>query len=114
MLDVSDFLRPHGLSSSAVQGDSPGKNTGVDCMPSSRVSSWHRDWTQLSLIAGGFFTVWATREALEQTLNKVEEKMENRLEENSKAIQKSVQEINFQVTKMLVRKQCREEIFMKY
>ena len=34
-------------------------------MPSSRVSSQPRDGTQVSFIAGGFFTVWATREALE-------------------------------------------------
>ena len=33
-------------------------------MPFSRVSSQPRDWTQVSLIAGGFFTIWATREAL--------------------------------------------------
>ena len=26
-------------------------------------SSWPRDWTQVSLIAGWFFTIWATREA---------------------------------------------------
>ena len=32
-------------------------------MPSSRGSSQPRDWTQVSHIAGGFFTVWATREA---------------------------------------------------
>ena len=32
-------------------------------MPSSRGSSQTRDWTQVSCIAGGFFTVWATREA---------------------------------------------------
>ena len=31
-------------------------------MPSSRGSSWPRDRTQVSCIAGGFFTVWATRE----------------------------------------------------
>ena len=30
----------------------------------SRGSSWPWDWTGLSCIAGGFFTVWATREAL--------------------------------------------------
>ena len=30
----------------------------------SRGSSWHRDWTQVSCIAGRFFTNWATREAL--------------------------------------------------
>ena len=33
-------------------------------MPSSRKSFQCRDWTQVSCIAGGFFTVWATREAL--------------------------------------------------
>ena len=32
-------------------------------MPSSRRSSQPRDRTQVSCIAGGFFTVWATREA---------------------------------------------------
>ena len=33
-------------------------------MPSFRDSSQPRDWTQVSRIAGGFFTIWATREAL--------------------------------------------------
>ena len=32
-------------------------------MPSSRGFSWPRDQIQVSRIAGGFFTVWATREA---------------------------------------------------
>ena len=32
-------------------------------MSSSRGSSQSRDWTQVSCIAGKFFTVWATREA---------------------------------------------------
>ena len=32
-------------------------------MPSSRGSSQPRGWTQVSCIAGGFFTIWATREA---------------------------------------------------
>ena len=32
-------------------------------MPSSRGSSQPRDQTKVSLTAGGFFTVWATREA---------------------------------------------------
>ena len=31
--------------------------------PFSRGSSQSRDWTQVSCIAGGFFTSWATREA---------------------------------------------------
>ena len=34
-------------------------------MPSSQESFQPRDWTQVSCIAGGFFTVWATREAHE-------------------------------------------------
>ena len=33
--------------------------------PFSRGSSQPRDWTQVSHIAGGFFTIWATREAQE-------------------------------------------------
>ena len=37
-------------------------------MPSSRVSSQSRDQTQVSDIAGGFFTVWATREAQKKKL----------------------------------------------
>ena len=36
--------------------------------PFSKGSSQLRDWTQVSYIAGGFFTSWATREA--QELNK--------------------------------------------
>ena len=32
-------------------------------MPSSRGSSQPRDWTQVPCVAGGFFSVWATREA---------------------------------------------------
>ena len=31
--------------------------------PFSRGSSWPRNWTRVSWIAGGFFTSWATREA---------------------------------------------------
>ena len=29
-------------------------------IPFSRESSWLRDWTQISFVAGGFFTIWAT------------------------------------------------------
>ena len=32
-------------------------------IPFSRGSSWPRDWTQFSCIAGILFTIWATREA---------------------------------------------------
>ena len=51
---------PPGFS---VHGDSPGKNTGMDCHASSRRSSQPRDQTQVSRITSRFFTVWATREA---------------------------------------------------
>ena len=34
-------------------------------LPSSRGSSWPRDQTQVSRFAGGFFTVWVTREGQE-------------------------------------------------
>ena len=45
--------------------NSPGKNTGVVLViPFSRGSSRPRNRTQVSHIAGGFFTNWATREAL--------------------------------------------------
>ena len=44
---------PAGFS---VHGDSPSKNTEVGCHPSSRVSSQPRDQTQVSQIAGAFFT----------------------------------------------------------
>ena len=56
---------------SSVHGDSPGKNTGVDllAMLSSRGSSQPRDQTQVSRIAGGFFTIWATREAQNNVYN---------------------------------------------
>ena len=35
-------------------------------MPSCRGSSWPRDWTWVSWIAGRFFIIWATREALDK------------------------------------------------
>ena len=44
--------------------NSPGQNTGWVAFPFSRGSSQPRDWTQVSCIAGGFFTSWATREVL--------------------------------------------------
>ena len=47
---------------SFVHEDSPGKYPGVGPMPSSKGSSQTWDWTQVSHIAGRFFTVWATRE----------------------------------------------------
>ena len=37
-------------------------------IPFSRGSSWPRDWTWVSCIAGRFFTIWDTREALIRTV----------------------------------------------
>ena len=42
---------------SSVHEDSPGKNTGVGCHALLRGYSPPRDGTQVSCIAGGFFTV---------------------------------------------------------
>ena len=44
--------------------NSPCKNTGVGPMPFFWGSSWPGDWTQVPCIAGRFFTIWASREAL--------------------------------------------------
>ena len=60
--DVSDSLRLHRLYS---PWNSPGQNNGVVTFPFPRGSSQPRDRTQVSRIAGGFFTSWAIREALE-------------------------------------------------
>ena len=57
---VSNSLRPHGLCS-------PWGSLGLPlewvAVPFSQGSSQPRDWTQVSCIAGAFFTSWATREA---------------------------------------------------
>ena len=62
---VSNFFWPHGLQPARLPcpWNSPGKNTGVIAIPFSKGSSQPRDRTQVSHIAGGFFTSWATREA---------------------------------------------------
>ena len=59
---VSDSLRPHGLYS---PWNSPGQSTGVGSCSPLQGTSQPRDWTQVSRIAGRFFTSWATREAQE-------------------------------------------------
>ena len=41
------------------------QNTEWVAFPFSKVSSQPRDWTQVSPIAGGFFTSWATSESQE-------------------------------------------------
>ena len=57
---MSDFLRPHELYS---PWDSQGQNTGVGNLSLLQGIFPTRDWTQVSHIASGFFTSWATREA---------------------------------------------------
>ena len=47
---------------SSVHGDSPEYWSGLPCPPPGG-SSQPRDRTQVSRLAGGFFTIWATREA---------------------------------------------------
>ena len=60
---VSDSVWPYGCGppGSSVNGDSPGKNIGAVVIPFSRGSSRPKDKTQVSSIAGRFFTVWAIR-----------------------------------------------------
>ena len=63
---VSDSLRSHGLYSSpgfSVHGILQAVLLEWVAIPFSRGSSKPRDWTQVSHIAGRFFTFWATREA---------------------------------------------------
>ena len=66
---VSNSLQPHGLQPTRLLSpwDSPGKNTGVGCLPFSAGSSRPRDQTWVSFIADGFFTLRATREARKMT-----------------------------------------------
>ena len=54
--------QPHGLYN---PWNSPGQNTGEGSLSLPGGSSQLRDRTQVSCIAGGFFTIWTTREAQE-------------------------------------------------
>ena len=62
-LILLDSLWPHGLLPTRLLSpwNSPGKNSGMG----NHSLLWGiiptQDWTQVSCIAGGFFTVWATR-----------------------------------------------------
>ena len=47
-----------------IQSNSPGQNTGVDSFSLLQGIFPAKDWTQVSRIASGFFTSWATRETL--------------------------------------------------
>ena len=58
--DPRDY-RPRG---SSVHGILQARILEQVAIPFSRRTSWSRDQTQVSYDSGGFFTVWATREAL--------------------------------------------------
>ena len=58
---MSDSLRLHELYT--VHGILQARILEWVAFPFSRGSSQPRDWTQVSHIAGGFFTSWATTEA---------------------------------------------------
>ena len=69
---VPVFVTPWTAARLLCPWDFPGKNTGWVAISSSRGSSLPRDQTQVSYLAGRFFTIWATREAqllLERCLN---------------------------------------------
>ena len=53
----------HNPPGSSVHGILQARILEWVAMPSSRGTSQLRDWTQVSQIAGGFFTIWATKEA---------------------------------------------------
>ena len=52
------------LPGSSVSGIFQARILEWVAIPFSRGSSWPRDQTQVSCVAGRFFTIWATREAL--------------------------------------------------
>ena len=64
---MSDFLLPQGLYSlpgSSVHGILQARILEWIAIFFSKGSSWPRDQAQVSCIAGRFFTIWATRDAL--------------------------------------------------
>ena len=73
---MSDSLQPHGIGS---PWNSLGQNTGVGwewvAIAFSKGSSQPKDRTQVSHIAGGFFTIWAPREAHVATISIILEKI---------------------------------------
>ena len=65
---MSDSLQHESLPGSSVhevlQAEHWRRSPGVGSISFSRGSSKPRDWTCISCIADGFFTIWDTREAL--------------------------------------------------
>ena len=62
--------KDYSLPGSSVHGDSPHKRLEWIAMSSSRGSFQPTDKTQVSLTAGGFFTVWATKKTQEYWIGK--------------------------------------------
>ena len=63
---VSDSLWPHGLDR---PWNSPGQNAGVGSLSLLQGIFPTQGWTQVSHIAGGFFTRWATRVRRREAVN---------------------------------------------
>ena len=71
-------------------------------IPSSRGSSQPMGWTQVSRIAGGFFTSWATREAHDTTfMTESEEKLKSLLKKVKEESEKAGLKLNIQKTKIM-------------
>ena len=66
---MPNSLQNCSLPDSSVHGDSLGKNTGVGCHALLQGSFQPRGRTQVSHIAGRFFTIWVTREVLSKFLH---------------------------------------------
>ena len=58
----------YSLLGSSVHGILQSRILEWVSIPFSRESSWPRNWTQIFCIAGRFFTIWATREAIYWTV----------------------------------------------
>ena len=67
--DPMDYSPPD----SSVHGILQARILELVAIPFSRGSSWPRDQTWVSCTAGGFFTIWATKEALWTTLKETNE-----------------------------------------
>ena len=59
---MSNSLWPYGLQPALVPGILQARTVEWAAIPFSKLSSWPRDQTWVSYIAGRFFTIWATRE----------------------------------------------------
>ena len=64
-------LQPHGLQHIKLPCPSPAPRLEWVAYPFSRGSSWLRNPTGVSCIAGGFFTNWAIREVLNNGCKKI-------------------------------------------